>query len=253
MTDTTPRYGFPISSVFFQICVTIFITLLLFLTIISNFIVGSFLIIVSLFCFWYFLILNFKKKFFSLREKILHQMISQAHLTGIERVLDLGTGAGYIAIQFSKLLDSGTVIGVDKYDQHTPVLGSNFFEELKINFFGNTLEQARQNARIENQQDKIIFVKSDLKRHFPFSNESYNVILSSQFLYCIPQKKIEKVLTEIDRDLKPSGKLIFFESKKFWNWDIAKIQLVFNRLGYHTHIHPLNNMPNKCIFIAKKP
>ena len=253
MTDTISRYGFPISSVFFQICGTIFITLLLFLTLISEFIVGSISIILILLGFWYFLIYNFKKKFFTLREKILHQMVSQAHFAGTERVLDLGTGAGYIAIQFSKLLDSGTVIGVDKYDQHTSVLGSNFFEELKINFFGNTLEQARQNANIEKQQDKIIFVKSDLKHHFPFSNESFNVILSSQFLYCIPQRMIEKVLTEIDRVLKPSGKLIFFESKKFLNWDISNIQMVFKRLGYQTQIQPLNNMYNKCIFIAKKP
>jgi ubiquinone/menaquinone biosynthesis C-methylase UbiE len=179
-------------------------------------------------------------------------MISLAQLTGNEHVLDLGTGAGYIAIHFSKLLDSGIVIGVDKYDQHTPILGGNFFEELKINFFGNTLDHARKNAFIEKQQDKILFVKSDLKHHFPFSDESFNVILSSQFLYCIPQEKIEKVLSEIDRVLKTSGKLIFFESKKFMNWDISNIQLFFKRLGYDTQIQSLNNTANKCIFIAEK-
>ena len=96
-------------------------------------------------------------------------------------------------------------------------------------------------------------MKMKLKKGRLVKRHAKKVGLPPGTLVYVGEKKIEKVLTEIDRVLKPSGKLIFFESKKFLNWDIAKIQLFFNRLGYHTQIHPLNNMPNKCIFIAKKP
>ncbi|HMA83452.1 MAG TPA: class I SAM-dependent methyltransferase [Candidatus Thermoplasmatota archaeon] len=179
-------------------------------------------------------------------------MKSLAHPKGSELILDLGTGAGYVSIGFAKQLDSGFVVGVDKYDQSTSILGNNFFEELKINFFGNTLNRAKKNASIEKQLDSIALVKSDLKRYFPFSNQSFHMILSSQFLYCIPQQKREKVLQEINRVLKPEGKLIFFESKKYVNWDIIPVEKFFKKLNYDTKIYSLNYMHNKCIFYARK-
>ena len=206
----------------------------------------------SILIFWYIFVFRFKQRFSTLRNKILQSMVSLADLDKSEKILDLGTGAGYIAIGFSKVLNAGLVVGVDKYDQTTSILGSNFFEELKINFFGNTLNQAKKNAYIEKQSDQIMFVKSDLKHFFPFSDESFHVILSSQFLYCIPAKKRERVLTEINRVLKPGGKLIFFESKKYVNWDITQVEHYFNKLNYETKIHSLDYMNNKCIFSASK-
>ncbi|MBS3749860.1 MAG: class I SAM-dependent methyltransferase, partial [Candidatus Thermoplasmatota archaeon] len=119
-------------------------------------------------------------------------------------------------------------------------------------FFGNSLNQAKKNAYIEKQSNQIMFVKSDLKHFFPFSDESFHVILSSQFLYCIPTKKRDRVLAEINRVLKPEGKLIFFESKKYVNWDIAHVEQYFNKLNYETKIHSIYYMNNKCIFYGYK-
>ena len=180
-------------------------------------------------------------------------MIKFAEINGNEHILDLGTGAGYVAIGFSKTLEQGKVVGVDKYDKKTPVIGPNFFEELKINFFNNKLGQAKENAILEKQNDTIAFIKSDLTKHFPFSNSSFDLVLSSQFLYCIPHKNLNRVLHEIDRVIKPSGKLIFFESEKFIYWNISKVKSFFENLGYTIHIQSLNVMSNKCIFTAKKP
>jgi ubiquinone/menaquinone biosynthesis C-methylase UbiE len=176
-----------------------------------------------------------------------------AQLSGSEFILDLGTGAGFIAIAISKILNTGSVVGVDKYDREIPVLEENLLEELKINFFGKTLHQAQINAKIENQQGAITFVKTDLKKHFPFSSYSFDCIFSSQFLYCIPSGKIDKVLSEIDRVLKPNGRIVFFESKKFINWDISIVENYYRKEGYKTQVIPLNNMSNKCIFTASKP
>ena len=123
---------------------------------------------------------------------------------------------------------------------------------LKINFFKNKLNRAKRNASIEHQLNHILFVKSDLQKQFPFSSQSFNLILSSQFLYCISSKQLHQVLVEVDRVLKPSGQLIFFESKKFIQWNILHVKRFFEKIGYETQIHSLKNMSNKCIFIARK-
>ena len=246
------HYGYPISSIFFQVCGMILLSLLAILTIVLSIFSVTLIIVAVAFLFWYFAIHTFKERFSQLRRKILCQMKDFARLNGHEHILDLGTGAGYMAINFSKSLQSGQVVGVDKYDQGTKILGNNFFEELKINFFKNKLNQAKWNAAIEGQTDSILFIKSDLKKHFPFSNQSFDLILSSQFLYCIPSKKLDKVLSEINRVLRPKGKLVFFESEKFLNWNISTVQVFFDSRHYKTRIHPLKNMPNKCILIAQK-
>lgn len=245
-------YGYPISSIFFQIGILIFLVLLFFFTFFINSLLAMGIVLLAMFVFWYFHIYNFKKKFSNIRKIILQEMKNCAQLTGFEQVLDLGTGAGYIAIEMSKMLNEGKVVGVDKYDQQSSVLGSNFFEELKINFFGNTLNQARENAVIEHQSNSITFVKSDLKRHFPFSDNAFDIIFSSQFLYCIPAKKIDTVLNEINRVLKPGGKLVFFESKKVIQWNISHVSDFYTSLGYETKILPVDNLTNKCIFSAQK-
>ena len=246
------QYGYPISSIFFQICGTIFLILLAMLSIISRVFLGSLFIILIIIIFWYVCIYRFKKRFLKFRKEILDQMIKHAQLKGNEHILDLGTGAGYIAIGFSKVLKDGRVVGVDKYDQRTRVCGTNFFEELRINFFKNKLNRAKRNASLEHQLNHILFVKSDLQKQFPFNPHSFDLVLSSQFLYCISSKHLDRVLTEIDRVVKPSGQLIFFESKKFLQWNILHVKRMFEKIGYHTQIHTLNSVSNKCIFIARK-
>jgi arsenite methyltransferase len=245
-------YGFPISSIFFQLCGMILIVILLIFTFLLENIIFTASIIIFMLIFWYIFIYTFNKRFLRIRKKILQQMINQATLKGDEQILDLGTGAGYIAIGFSKHLSSGKIVGVDKFDRKTSINKTNFFEEIKINFFGNTLEQAKKNASIEQRNENIYFVKSDLNHYFPFSDHSFNVILSSQFLYCIHPKNRKKVLSEIHRVLKPTGKLIFFESEKFINWDIGRIDDFFKKKKYVTQKIHLEKTSNKCIFLAKK-
>jgi len=246
------QYGYPISSIFFQICGMIFLILLAILSIASGIFLATISIILIIIFFWYVVIYQFKKRFLQLRKDILNQMIRYAQLIGNENILDLGTGAGYIAIGFSKVLEYGRVVGVDKYDQRTRVFGTNFFEGLKINFFKNKLNRAKRNASLEHQLNHILFVKSDLQKQFPFSHHSFDLVLSSQFLYCIPSKHLHQVLSEVDRVVKPSGQLIFFESKKFFQWNILQVKSFFEKIGYHTQIYTLKNMSNKCIFIARK-
>lgn len=250
---TKTQYGYPISSIFIQICAMVLLVILIVLTIVSGFFKATIGLVAISFLFWYFGIYQFRNRFSQLRSTILDQMKSYAQLKDTDYILDLGTGAGYVAIGFANNVTSGLVVGVDKYDQGTRILGQNFLENLKINFFNNKLEQAKQNVSLEHQEDSIVFIKSDLKKKFPFFDRSFNLVLSSQFLYCIPIKDLNKVLSEIDRVLKPSGQLVFFESEKFLNWNVSKVQSFFKKLQYSTERYHLEKMKNKSIFVAKKP
>ena len=109
-------YGFPISSVFFQICGFIFLLITLFLMFVLDLFICSIMVSFSILIFWYIFVFRFKQRFSTLRNKILQSMVSLADLDKSEKILDLGTGAGYIAIGFSKVLNAGLVVGVDKYD-----------------------------------------------------------------------------------------------------------------------------------------
>jgi ubiquinone/menaquinone biosynthesis C-methylase UbiE len=78
------------------------------------------------------------------------------------------------------------------------------------------------------------------------------VIVSSQVLYCLPEEKLNDVLEEIHRVLTESGRLVFFESMVFMNWNIMEVKDFFDEKGYSTNIIPLNYLSNKCIFIAQQ-
>jgi ubiquinone/menaquinone biosynthesis C-methylase UbiE len=179
-------------------------------------------------------------------------MIEKADLNGCEIILDIGTGAGYAAINFARKLSTGSVIGIDKYDLKNQGIFQRFLNELKINFFGNSLNNAKKNSQIEGVENKISFIKADLIQPFPFSSNYFDLIISSQFLYCISHNKLTHVLIEIDRVLNDTGKLVFFESNKFMFWDIYHLKDFFTDKGYNVKITPLDSLSNKSIFIAEK-
>jgi len=245
-------YGYPISSILFRIIGLIILSLIIFyinLSLPSYFIILSLLSILIAF---YIFIIRFRNNFSTIRKKIIQEMIQQANLIGNEKVLDIGTGSGYASIHFAKELTTGIVIGIDKFDIKNEGFLQWFLDELKINFFGNSLINARENAVIENVQNNIGFMKTDLIKPFPFSQNIFNVILSSQFLYCIPQNKLKEVLKEIDRVLSNDGLLVFFESKQFMNWNIQDVKVFFENKGYDVDILSFDYLSNKCIFVARK-
>jgi ubiquinone/menaquinone biosynthesis C-methylase UbiE len=179
-------------------------------------------------------------------------MIQKTNIHGNERILDIGTGSGYVAIHYAKNLITGSVIGIDKYELKTNGIFQSFIDELKINFFGNTLHNAKKNIQIEKVEKHVKIVKANLLKPFPFETDFFDVIVSSQFLYCIPHHQLNSVLKEIDRVLKNNGKLVFFESTRFMKWNIDQVQNFFKNKGYKVQIILLKYFSNKCIFIAEK-
>ena len=119
-------------------------------------------------------------------------------------------------------------------------------------FVGNTLKNAKINAEIENVDDKCEFIKSDIIKPLNFPDENFDIILSSQFLYCLPPQKRSLVLQEINRVLKKDGKIIFFESKSFLGWEINIAKSYFENMGYNIEITETKEFRKTCVLSGKK-
>jgi ubiquinone/menaquinone biosynthesis C-methylase UbiE len=202
----------------------------------------------------YFLIVSFKKQFLKKRENLLKRIIELADIKGDEKILDIGTGSGFLAIGLSKYLKSGRTFGLDRYSIKSKNLRSHIIEVIKTNFFGNTLKNAKENLEIENVLSKCSFIEADITEPIDFRDQYFDVIVSSQLLYCINREKRDNVFKEIDRVLKKDGKIIFFESKSFINWNIAEAKNYFHKKGYKIKIIPSNEFKTCCILYGlKKP
>ena len=245
-------YGFPISSLIYRFILLLLFSLIIIVVIIEFSLLIGMILVFLLFIFIFYDIIGFKLRFIKKRSFILTMMINVIRLNGSEHILDLGTGAGYVAIGLAKQLKTGKVYGLDKYDVTPKRMCSKIFDEIRINFFGNTLKNAKKNALLEKQNNTVEFIQSDLTNGIPFADSSIDVVVSSQFLYCISPEKLFYVLKDINRVLKPNGVLVFFESKRFFNWDLDQVTSFFKERGYDHTIVESNTFSNKVIYVGKK-
>ena len=249
-----PHYGFPLSNILFRI---IFIsTMVLFLILLLIISASTYLIIFIYICFLpayiYFGIIQFKKNFLIHRRWLLEKIINIADIKGDEKVLDLGTGSGFLAVGFSKNLHKGISFGLDKFSLKSSNLKSQIINMIKINFIWNTLKIARENARIENVEKKCIFIQTDITKPLDFKDNYFDIIVASQFFYCIPHQKRMPVFQEINRVLKKGGKIIFFESKSFIKWKIEEVKDFFENIGYKIQLIPIDEFKKCCILYGEK-
>ena len=109
-----PNYGFPFSSILIRmltaILMVLFIIALIFFHVPWYFILFISFIILPAYVF--FGIIMFKKRFYDYRMDIQKKMIDILDIKGNESILDLGSGAGALAIGFAKLLQDGKAYGL---------------------------------------------------------------------------------------------------------------------------------------------
>jgi ubiquinone/menaquinone biosynthesis C-methylase UbiE len=183
---------------------------------------------------------------------LLKKFINIANLKGDELLVDLGTGSGFLAIGFAKYLKNGKAYGLDKFSLKNNGLKTQIINIIKINFFGNTLKNAKENAIIENVEDRCEFIQTDITKPFYFPDEHINIVVSSQFFYCIPDKKRLQIFNEINRVLKKDGTIIFFESKSFMGWNINEIRRFFEKIGYNITLISDENFKKCLILVGRK-
>jgi len=246
-----PNYGFPLSFIIVQIFLILLIVLVLIMFILSEnhiftlLIAGSSILFISLL----FGIIFFNKHFLKNRLKLLNKMIKIANLKGNETVLDLGTGSGFLMIGFAKKLKYGKSIGVDKYSFKSDDLITKIFAFIRINFIGNTLKIVKNNVKIEKVEDKCEILQADITKKLNFPDRYFDIIVSCQFFYCIYNKKRQIIYEEVNRILKKGGKIIFFESKSFMDWDINELKVFFENIGYNVELTKINEF-KKCIILS---
>jgi SAM-dependent methyltransferase len=131
-----------------------------------------------------------------LRRGARRRMLEAVSWRGDEQVLDVGCGNGFLLVAVAKRLTSGHVTGID-------VWRSAAGEQ--------TAEGAWRNARLEGVAERVEIKNIDA-RATPFSDQSFDVIVSSLMLHHAGgAADRERVLCEMARVLKPGGTLLLYD------------------------------------------
>lgn len=114
----------------------------------------------------------------------LNQIIGALHIQPNNRILDLGTGTGYVSLEIAKRYRSTQVIGLDIVER--------------------TLEVNRKKA-VEQNLNNISFVSYN-GMDFPFEDSFFDIIVTRYALHHFPN--IEHTFSELARILKKGGRLM---------------------------------------------
>lgn len=137
------------------------------------------------------------------RTRVVPEIVKMGRIGSKDRVLDIGTGRGFPAIEIAKEVPSCRVVGVDVWD--SPAKG-----QIHKGFIvGNSKENAERNAVLEGVQDRVEFKQCDA-RETPFEPASFDVVVSFTSLHQMVYfgRDGDRVLKEIHRVLKPGGRLV---------------------------------------------
>jgi ubiquinone/menaquinone biosynthesis C-methylase UbiE len=143
----------------------------------------------------------------SRRIGVVPEIVAAAKIRASDRVLDLGTGRGFLAIEIAKAVPGCRVVGIDIWSN--PAKG----EMHKGFLIGNSRESAETNAILQGVSDRVEFRQCDA-REMPFRSESFDVVVSYAALHQMAQfgaRNGDRVFKEIRRVLRPGGRFVAVE------------------------------------------
>ncbi|SRR6266542_1418328 len=135
------------------------------------------------------------------------EIVQRAEIKAGERVLDVGCGTGAQTLPAAETAGPGNVIGIDP----SP----------------DMLERAREKG--EKKGLEIDFRSAAIEK-LPFADQEFDVVLSSFMLHHLPEDVMRSGFAEIQRVLKPSGRLLAVDM-------ISGRSLVGRIIGFFGHAH----------------
>lgn len=129
-------------------------------------------------------------------EQVWQRLIDKAELSHGERVVDVGCGTGKVPVLVAKsVLPGGEVFGIDASAE--------------------MIAMSRKSAR---DADVEIEFRRSVMEALPFPDGYFDVILSCQALHHVPRDAKFQALSEMQRVLRPGGRLLLLDHGKPYRW-----------------------------------
>jgi SAM-dependent methyltransferase len=164
------------------------------------------------------------------------RLVEALHLSGAERVLDVGCGRGLVLIEVAKRLTSGRAIGVDLW--------------LAKDLTGNRPDLTLENATAAGVADRVTVETGDMCA-LPFAAATFDAVASMTAIHNVPSAaRRDLALREMARVLKSGGRLAIFDV--FYASDYARVLRGAGMEVETSGLYLLWGVPGRCVF-ARKP
>lgn len=199
----------------------------------------------SVIIFFVSIFLGYLNTFGAVRARKIMLSVLNPHITGEEKILDVGTGSGFLLVALAKMLTGGgKVVGVDMWETDRDPTNSFFEKTLK------TPKLVRSNAQIEGVAHRVEILGGD-PRNLPCKTEDFDVVVSMGLFHHLTKGSLDRTLIQMTRVLKNGGYLLIhdFLYRGYEKTLLRRFGMEIIREVPTTPLFPLSS----CLLVRKPP